>query len=161
MRLLSDAFEYNGWATRQLGEVCRGVPVAQLTGKEEWQYQPISGLWRHIVQVERAYLRLMGVTELTEPGDDLESLLGASERARAAYVAFAAGLDEGGMERTFNVPWFERDFTVGDGLFQVVAHSIEHRADIAHFLSRLGYETPGIDYVMWVYLRDGGKMPGA
>jgi hypothetical protein len=44
-------------------------------------------------------------------------------------------------------------------LFQVLAHSIEHRADIAHFLGRLGCETPPIDYVIWVYLRDGGAMP--
>lgn len=159
MRLLSDAFQYNAWATRQLGEVCRAMPEALLTAKEEWQYQPINELWWHIAQVERAYLRLMGVRELPEPADDLESLLAASERAGEAYRQFASELDSAGMERMFNVPWFERDFTVGDGLFQVLAHSIEHRADIAHFLSRLGYNTPPIDYVVWIYLRDGGVMP--
>ncbi len=159
MKLLHDAFDYNGWATRQLGGVCRTLPPAQLTGKEEWQYQPISELWWHIAQVERGYLRLMGVTELPEPDDDIESLLAASEQAGEAYREFAGGLDATEMERMFNVPWFERDFTVADGLFQVVAHSIEHRADIAHFLSRLGYETPPIDYVIWIYLKDGGRMP--
>ena len=52
-----------------------------------------------------------------------------------------------------------KEFAVRDGLFQVLAHSIEHRADIAHFLSRLGYKTPPIDYIAWVYVKDGGKMP--
>jgi hypothetical protein len=75
-------------------------------------------------------------------------------------VPFAAELDETGMERAFNVPWFEQDFTVADGLFQVLAHSIEHQADIAHFLGRLGYETPPIDYVVWIYLRDGSDAVG-
>lgn len=153
MRLLRDAFEYSAWATSQLGEVCRGLPAEQLTAKEDWQYQPILELWWHIAQVERAYLRLMGIAEVTEPSDDLEGLLAAAEDARAAYMGFAEAVDEAGMERMFEVPWFKREFSVGDGLFQVLAHSIEHRADIAHFLSRLGYATPPIDYVQWVVQR--------
>ena len=159
MKLLRDAFEYNAWATRQLGGVCRTLTPAQLTAKEEWQYQPINELWWHIAQVERGYLGLMGVTQLEEPDDDLDSLLTAIECGNDAYREFAGGLDAAGMERMFTVPWFEREFTVGDGLFQVLAHSIEHRADIAHFLSRLGFETPPIDYVIWIYLKDGGRMP--
>jgi uncharacterized damage-inducible protein DinB len=157
MKLLRDAFEYNGWATRQLGGVCRTVPPAQLTAKEDWQYQPINELWWHIAQVERGYLALMGVTQLEEPDAGLDSLLTAMEQGTDAYREFADSLDSAAMERLFTVPWFERDFTVADGLFQVLAHSIEHRADIAHFLSRLGYETPPIDYVIWIYLRDGGQ----
>ncbi|MEX0783036.1 MAG: DinB family protein [Dehalococcoidia bacterium] len=159
MRLLKDAFEYNGWATRQLGEVCRTATPAQLTNKEEWQYQPILELWRHINEVERAYLRLTGGGEVPAPVSSLEAYLSSSEAVNRELVAHADRLDDEGLERMFNVPWFERDFTVGDGLFQVLTHSIEHRADIAHFLSRLGHETPPIDYVMWIYLKDGGRMP--
>lgn len=159
MRLLADGFEYNGWATRQLGEVCRQAPPEQLTNKEDWQYQPIIELWWHVNQVERAYLRMTGGPELPEPEDTLEGLLASAVAVKEAFVAHAAALDEPGLERTFNVPWFGRDFTVADGLFQVLTHSIEHRADIAHFLSRLGHDTPPIDYVVWIYLRDGGTMP--
>lgn len=159
MRLLGDAFEYNGWATRQLGEVCQGVPQGQLTGKEDWQYQSIMGLWRHINEVERAYLALTGGGEVAEPENSLDGYIVSASELTDGFMSFATGLDASGLETMFRVPWFERDFTVGDGLFQVLAHSIEHRADIAHFLSRLGYETPPIDYVMWIYLRDGGRMP--
>jgi uncharacterized damage-inducible protein DinB len=159
MRLLHDAFEYNGWATRQLGEVCRRLPSEQLTEKEDWQYQPILELWWHINQVERAYLRMTGGTELGEPEDTLEGLLGSSEAVREGFVAHVDGLADVEFEKTFHVPWFGREFAVADGLFQVLAHSIEHRADIAQFLSRLGHETPPIDYVIWIYLRDGGRMP--
>lgn len=159
MRLLADAFEYNGWATHQLGAVCRGIPAEQVSGKEEWQYESILGLWQHINQVERAYLRLMGAATVPDPGDSLEGYLESAEACRDAFVTFARSLDDAGMERMFTVPWFERDFTVGDGMFQVLSHSIEHRADVAHFLSRLGHQTPPIDYVIWIYLRDGGQMP--
>jgi uncharacterized damage-inducible protein DinB len=41
-----DAFEYNAWATRQLGDVCSRLPAEQLTEKEDWQYQPILELCR-------------------------------------------------------------------------------------------------------------------
>lgn len=160
MKLLMDAFEYNAWATRQLGDMCKRLPAEQLTEKKDWQYQPIIELWRHVNQVERAYLRLMGVADLPEPAGDLDSYLQSAAACREEYTAFTAALDDSGMERTFDIPWFGREFTVADGLFQVVAHSIEHRADIAHFLSRFGYETPPIDYIAYVYLRDGGVMPG-
>ena len=158
MRLLTDAFEYNAWATRQLGDICRELTSEQLTTKEEWQYQPIFELWWHIGQVERRYLQMMGAAEPGEPEESLESLMAASEEARDAYVRFAGGLDDAALQRV-------RDPVVRKGVrgpgwaVPVLAHSIEHRADIAHFLSRLGYKTPPIDYIAWVYVKDGGKMP--
>lgn len=160
MKLLTDAFEYNDWATQQLGGVCQGAKPEELTTKEEWQYEPILDLFSHINQVERAYLRLMGAEEAPEPGGDLDSFLRSAPIVRDNYARFTTSINEAKMERMFEIPWFERSFTVRDGLFQVLAHSIEHRADIAHFLSRLGYETPPIDYIAWVYIRDGGVIPG-
>lgn len=160
MKLLANAFEYNAWATAQLGDVSRRLSEPQLSGREEWQYQSILGLWQHIDEVERAYLGLMGAASLPEPDATLDACLDSAVACQGAFASFIAGLDDAALDRTFNVPWFRRDFTVADGLFQVVSHSIEHRADIAHFLSRLGFETPLIDYVVWVYLRDGGAPPG-
>jgi uncharacterized damage-inducible protein DinB len=160
MKLLGDAFEYNAWATLQLGGVCRRLSAPQLTGQQEWQYRSILGLWQHIDEVERGYLRLMGAATLPEPGASLDGYLDSAGACGAAFASFAAGLDDAALGRMFTVPWFERDFTVADGLFQVVTHSIQHRADIAHFLSRLGYDTPAIDYIAWIYLRDGGTLPG-
>jgi len=160
MRLLRDAFEYNGWATRQLGGVCLAIPAQQLTRKEDWQYQPILDLWGHMNEVERGYLKLMGATSPPEPAHEMEAYLQSADACREAFIAFAGSLDDAGMEWMFNIPWFERDFTIADGLFQVITHSIEHRADIAHFLGRLGHETPPIDYIVWIYIRDGGVRPG-
>lgn len=160
MKLLADAFAYNGWATAQLGDVCRRLSQSQLSGREEWQYQSILGLWQHIDEVERAYLRLMGAASLPEPAATLDACLDSAAVCREAFASFVVGLDDAALDHTFTVPWFEREFTVADGLFQVVSHSIEHRADIAHFLSRFGLKTPTIDYVVWVYLRDGGVPPG-
>ena len=159
MKLLTDAFEYNEWATSQLGEVCRTAAPEQLTNKEDWQYESILELFSHVDQVERVYLRLMGAAELAEPAGDLESFLKTAPLIRDRYVAFASSIDDEGLERMFEIPWFGRSFAVRDGLFQVLAHSIEHRADIAHFLSRLGYKTPPIDYIAWVYVKDGGEIP--
>lgn len=160
MRLLTDAFEYNAWATRQLGNVCRQAPPEQLTGAEEWQYESIMGLLHHIDQVERAYLRLMGGRQVPEPPETVDGYLQSADAAGDSFVGFTKDIDTPALDRMFSIPWFERDFAVRDGLFQVLAHSIEHRADIAHFLSRLGHETPPIDYIAWVYVKDGGVMPG-
>lgn len=158
MKLLTDAFEYNFWATMQLAEVCAKAPAEELSNQEDWQYQPILELWWHINQVERAYLRLMGAQQVAEPDDDFESLIRSEPVIRDNYVDFVGGISDVEMERLFEIPWFEREFTVRDGLFQVLAHSIEHRADIAHFLSRLGHETPPIDYIAWVQVKDGGVL---
>src|SRR5262249_46369309 len=48
---------------------------------------------------------------------------------------------------TFHIPWFERDFTVFQGLGQVLTHSINHRADINQWLPRFGVDSTELDYI--------------
>lgn len=144
-------FRYNAWANeRILGA------AAQLS--QEQASAPVAGIYgsvletaRHMLGVERVYLELMGGDAPAFP-EGLDAV-GLNETAAAlgcAYQAFIAGLSNPDLGRRFRVPWFDREFTVGDGLIQVATHSIEHRADLASAISRLGATTPPLDYIFWV-----------
>ena len=70
-------------------------------------------------------------------------------------VGLATSFDAAALDATFLVPWFQRSFTRGDGILQLVTHSTEHRADLAAALTRMGISTPPIDYVEYVI--DSGR----
>jgi uncharacterized damage-inducible protein DinB len=150
MNLFSNAFRYNAWANARLGEVCQQLTPEQLNAPIEGMYGSTLATLEHLATVECAYFQLMGIGEVRGRPTGLETVLAELARVGATYAAFAEALDEAGMARRFLVPWFEREFSVQDGLFQVLIHSTEHRADIASALTRFGLKTPPIDYVIWV-----------
>src|SRR3954454_4611741 len=150
MRLLHNAFNYDAWATDRLLGITATLDETRLNQKVEGMFGSLLDTLRHQLQVSYAYHHLM-FGEL--PGRDLKQaalpeLVEVAAVLGDAYAKSTASLTEADLTRRFNVPWFERDFNVEDGLFQVATHSIEHRADIASALSRFGLETPPIDYVM-------------
>lgn len=75
--------------------------------------------------------------------------------------AFIAGLDPQSFAEAQVLPWtayFERQLgrefsgsTLGETLYQVIAHSNHHRGQIAARLRALGAEPQLVDYIAWVW----------
>ncbi len=153
MDVLGSLFEYNRWCNARILGACASAPDEVIRGPMDGLFESVLRTAQHLAQVEAVYLGFVGGSSSTSAGTrdwvvmGIEEVRWAVEEIDGAYLAFVANLDAEVLERKFFVPWFEREFAVGDGLLQVVTHSCEHRADLASALNRMGIETPPIDYV--------------
>ncbi len=156
MHPFGDQFGYNSWATQRLIESMRGLEDAKLQQPMEGIYgSPLQTL-RHLLQVEDGYLELLGARPRVLPREaGFGQCLALAPSIEGAYVDFAIGLSDEGLARMVPIPWFERSVSVADALLQVFTHSVEHRADLASALTRVGASTPPIEYVLWAFERDG------
>lgn len=144
---------YNAWANARLTPVLEGLDAEQLEVPVEGMYGSIRRTFAHVLEVEEGYLELMGAGDghVSEEraGRSIAELVAKSQEANAAYTRWSEGLTSEELGRHFHIPWFDSDLSVGDGIIQVVTHSIEHRADLANALSRAGVKTPMLDYVVF------------
>ncbi len=150
MTHFSDLFEYNEWAnglvlaaTDQMTPEQRAAPMPELGGS-------VLELLDHTARVEQAFLALMTGGDRPPRADRAyPEVKDAFAASAAGYRAALSGL-EARLGEKFFVPWFEREFTVEQGLTQVATHSVQHRAGICAGIFRAGIEPPGLDYIMWL-----------
>jgi uncharacterized damage-inducible protein DinB len=81
---------------------------------------------------------------------------------------FLGSLDEAALSKRLDIPWahyFEKklghppfDVTLGESVFQVVAHSNYHRGQVNRRLREIGGEPPLVDYIVWLWM--GRPEPG-
>lgn len=102
----------------------------------------------HLGLVERGFLdAINGATRAPQMPDGLDAIVAHFGETAAAYAALLApGVD---LDREVHIPWWERSFTVGDCLTQVISHSAQHRAELAWELARVGIDTGEMDYIVW------------
>jgi uncharacterized damage-inducible protein DinB len=150
---LAELHRFNAWANRSLMAGVRQLRPEQLEERLDGMYNSVAGVLTHLAVVEAGYLGLIrsrtfqrpeGTLPLDEVGRWLER-----SGAELVEVAESASLDE-----TFHIPWFKRDFTVAQGLRQVLTHSINHRADVNQWLPRFGLESTDQDYIDLVLTSD-------
>lgn len=85
-----------------------------------------------------------------------------AERYRATHeaeLAFVGGLSEGDLERRFELPFLKTEFTIADGLTQVVMHSQNHRGQCLRYMRKHGAEPPTLDYILWAKDRPAPAWP--
>jgi uncharacterized damage-inducible protein DinB len=106
-------------------------------------------LLHHLAVVEHGFLAaIRGATEAPHLPADLEGIAADSKETAAGYAdLLASGRDLAGE---VYIPWWERSFSIEDCLYQVLAHSAQHRAEILWELARAGVDTGEIDYIVWV-----------
>jgi uncharacterized damage-inducible protein DinB len=144
-------FRYNAWANARILDAATQLDAARAAAPVEGIYGSVLDTARHMLGVEHVYLEMMGASPPGFPdAPDASALAITAAAIGAGYTAFLDALSEGELQRRFRVPWFDREFSLRDGLTQVATHSIEHRADLASAISRLGVSTPPLDYVVWV-----------
>ena len=148
MEDLAELHRFNAWANRSLLSGVRQLTPEQLDDQQDGMYGSILGVLRHMTQTEFAYLALMR-RETLDRSDflgtwNLEEIDDVLARTGTGLVELARST---APDATFYIPWFERDFTVFQGLGQVLTHSINHRADINQWLPRFGVESTEQSYI--------------
>jgi len=124
----------------------------------------IRKLLGHGHETQWAYLQLWRGQPLNMPaGEDFPDLPAVARWARHSHqeiAAFAAALDEAGLEREIEFPWAEQlvsrfgrvhPTTVRQSILQVALHSAYHRGQVNTRLRELGGEPPLVDFVAWVW----------
>lgn len=138
---------FNAWANRKILAGVRRLTPEELDQQQDGMYRSILGVLRHLAQVELGYLLLIrGESSewmTTGPWNlpQIEQVLGTTGSGLVEVARTSVA------DATFHIPWFERDFTVFQGLGQVLTHSINHRADINQWLPRFGVDSTQLDYI--------------
>ena len=152
MKTFELLFAHNAWASRQVLDGCKAVPAGFLEAPGEG-ISTDSHLerLRHLLEVERGFLGVLRgeSTRPPKPAQELDGLVSYHDGTAAGFEQLVAGLDEGALDRRVVVPWFEREFEVRDGLLQVIAHSSQHRAEVAWALSKVGVSAGDLDHISW------------
>ena len=77
--------------------------------------------------------------------------------AHAANEAFLEALTEADLSRPFLMPYFKANFTLLEGMTQIILHSQNHRGQCLTRLRELGVKPPTLDYILWV--KDAAQRP--
>jgi uncharacterized damage-inducible protein DinB len=141
---LAELHRFNAWANRRLLAAVRRLEPAQLRERRDGMYNTIVGVLAHLAAVELGYLCLMRSQPFEPPSSSLDGVEHALEEAGAGLVEVAQTTLP---DATFHIPWFDADFTVAQGLRQVLTHSINHRADVNQWLPSFGLESTRLDYI--------------
>ena len=152
MKTFELLFAHDAWANRQVLDACKASSAGFLeaAGEGITSDSHLERL-RHLFAVERGFLDMLRGATLRrpDPPQALAGLLSYHDETAAGFEQLVAGLDEGALDRRVVVPWFEREFEVRDGLLQVIAHSSQHRAEVAWALSKVGVSAGDLDHISW------------
>jgi uncharacterized damage-inducible protein DinB len=150
-------FAHQAWADASLLSAIHAHPPSQ---EDEWLQKTLL----HMVGVQRYFLSLF----LDRPFDrEKEAQPPASfadlvQRFRATHeeeLIFVGAISEADLERRFELPFLKTEFTVADGLTQVVMHSQNHRGQCLRYLRKHGAEPPTLDYILWAKDRPAPAWP--
>lgn len=157
--LLEQLIRHNAWANALVFAAFEraGAPMLDLPG---YDGDALRERLRHLAAVERAFVDVFEGTLTGEPEPPSEagalSAYLAEGSQRLIRVAAEAGSDA--LEQRLFVPWWMREFSAADIFGQVLAHSAQHRAELAWELARHGVDTGEHDYIRWV--AGGRPAPG-
>jgi uncharacterized damage-inducible protein DinB len=167
-------FRHHAWASDRLFAACEGLPADHLEFVVQGTFGGLGATLRHLVEAEERYVR--GLRGETAPGPDAAGgidrpvppeALAPSVRVlrRRAAAAAAAALIELAEAATPDAvvtatqrgePAVVRAITF---FTQALDHGCEHRTQVRHSLTILGYDPPDIDG--WAYDEEVlGALPG-
>lgn len=145
-------FAHNAWANQRIFDSCQSAPgdflgpAASGFAEVETHMQRL----QHLVWVERGFVdAIVSDAKMDEPPTTLPDIVAYATETAARFAALCSPLDEADLEREFFVPWWERNFSVRDGLIQTLGHSAQHRAEVAWELAKVGVDTGNLDYIVW------------
>jgi uncharacterized damage-inducible protein DinB len=150
-------FAHQAWADASLLSAIHAHPPSQ---QDEWLQKTLL----HMAGVQRYFIALF----LGRPFDrekekqPLASFADLVERFKAAHddeLAFVAGLSPADLERRFELPFLKTEFTIADGLTQIVMHSQNHRGQCLRYMRKHGVEPPTLDYILWAKDRPAPMWP--
>ena len=157
MYLLPDLLLHNAWANRRVFESFASAPhvldVICYDGK------PLLTRLQHQVGTERAFLDVFrGEPKRPAPPATLTELLAYDSETASAIELIVTTNGEAGQSRSYMVPWWKLELPLRVLVLQVIAHSAQHRSELAWELARAGVSTGELDFIRWV--AGGRPYPG-
>ncbi len=168
-----ELLRHNTWANDTLLAACETLPEEHLEFVTQGTYGGLGATLRHLVEAEERYVR--GLRGIAGPGPapagghdrpsppealapSVRVLRSRAAASGEALVDLAGTLDPGTIVRTTHrgVPATVRAVTF---FMQAIDHGCEHRTQVRHTLTTLGYEPPDLDG--WAYDESVlGPLPG-
>jgi len=156
-------FRHHAWANDQLLAACEGLPADHLEWVTQGTYGGLGATLRHLVEAEERYVsRLRGETKRPgpavnepDPPSPPEALAPSVRVLRRRAASTGEALIE--LAGTYE-PDVILDTTLrGEPVTlpaivifaQAIDHGCEHRTQVRHALTILGYEPPDIDAWSW------------
>lgn len=160
MDLLDRLLDHDRWATATLLEASRRLADAQLDQPFDIGHGTLRATFDHLIANMPFWTGFMtgesaAALEAAYEGERDRSLPALAERFARDFDAFAALArrlrDEGRLDETF-VDHHGVKKSMAGTVLMVVEHNVEHRAEIAHMLARVGVpEVPEVDHGVWDY----------
>lgn len=152
-----DLFAHQAWADASLLSAVHAHPPSQ---QDEWLQKTL----HHIVTVQRFYLSrfLDRPFDREKEGQQPASFADLVQLFRSASeeeIAYAATLTDTELNRRFELPRLNGEFTFADGLTQIVMHSQNHRGQCLRYMRKHGAEPPTLDYILWAKDRPAPAWP--
>jgi len=166
---LSRLFAHSHWANTHVAMLLNQLPQRVLEADSSRFYT--GGAWqalRHIVDVEWSWLRCCQGLDMKAwvwdvfPMNNMQELLDfiAEEYPRVdAYVDALSEADLAQMVNINNATEEPQFVTRGDLLMHIFNHSVEHRGDLAHFLTDHNLSPSDLDYLDWLLAENKGQTP--
>jgi len=147
--LLPDLLRHNAWANRRVLESFSAAP--HVAGVICYNGEPLLAHVQHQLGTERAFLNVIrGEPKRPVPPAALTELLAYDSETASGLESAVTAIGESGEDRPYLVPWWKLEFPLHVLVLQVVAHSAQHRAELAWELARAGVSTGELDYIAWV-----------
>jgi uncharacterized damage-inducible protein DinB len=112
----------------------------------------------HILGVQQSFLAVLRGEPPGAPPDgpppSFDDLKTWAEKCHADLRDFGAGLNDAGLSRQVQIPWFPPPpcvLTVAEALVQVALHTQHHRGQCMTRLKDFGGEPKNVDWIIWLW----------
>lgn len=152
-------FDHSHWATLRVARLMSQLPQETLEADSTRFYQ--GSAWemlRHIVDVEWSWLRccqgldVKGWVWDAYPLGDMTEMLAFLAEEYPRVHDYVAGLDQAALDEQININGPDETAQYlrrGDLLMHIFNHGVEHRGDLAHFLTDHNLSPGDLDYIDW------------
>jgi uncharacterized damage-inducible protein DinB len=163
MKLPSELFHHNRWATLRLLEACEALDEAALDAAPGGTYGSIRATLVHLVAAEERYVSLLGGAAQPEP--PLRESAGFPGFDRLRERAQRTGDLLAGLAETMPGETIIEDEDDGRPytlravvpLIQALHHANEHRTQVCTTLTAIGVESPALG--VWEFAEDTDRAP--
>jgi len=154
MYLLPNLVRHNAWANRAVLDAFATAPAVLNTIC--YDGAPLFARLQHQAGTERAFLDILRVTpKRPEPPSELAAVTSYAAETSTGLLAVTLELGDAAQERLFLFPWWKLELPMHVLVSQMLAHSAQHRSELAWELARAGTNTGELDYIVWTV----GGMP--
>jgi uncharacterized damage-inducible protein DinB len=145
----AELMRHNAWANHAVLEAFRNAEA--VLDATAYDGETLRRRAMHLAETERGFLAVMR-RETARPArsqETLDALVALCDETGAGLVDVTLALQEADLGREYYVPWWQRAFPFHTLIAQVLAHSAQHRAELAWELARAGVSTGEIDFIVW------------